>query len=936
MFGLPLAFALPAILIGLIVLPLIWWLLRLTPPKPNSEIFPPLRLLQLVIKHDETPARSPWWLTLLRLILAALLILALAKPLLNPQAEMALDDGPLLIMIDNSWGAAADWDARQRTAAALITQAREQGKSVAISTSVAAPTTSVILTDAQTAAARFASLQTIAAHPNRVDAVARLIEASRESTNATLAILSDGLTQSGDDQALQTIAGTSITKVLLFNGEISKLVAINAANNRSDALEISLIRASGSDENNDVTLNAVDEKGRLLASASAVFEDGAATSQAAFEVPFELRNDMANIRIENQKNAASIFLLDENNRRRRFALFSGLAGDEAQPLLSPLYYIRRAIAPYADIVEPRTSDLAVDLPEIIAQGPAVIVLADIGVLPNSAEEALADWIASGGTLVRFAGPRLAISAEDDPFLPVRLRAGERALGGALTWTEPQVVAPFSPDSPFAQLSAPKDVFVNRQILAEPDPDLAKNTWASLADGTPLVTGKRLGKGSIVLFHVTAEATWSNLPISGSFVDMLRRIADLSSNTGAAQVTKNEVAAETLSPLRIVRGDGELIAPPSFVKPLSINAQAKTSFENPAGLYGVPDAFKALNLLKGEDTLAPFELPSLNIPTQTLPYTAARQIDLSGWLFALALACLIIDTIAMLWINGRLKGLFKNKRQWAGATALVLFALIALPNNANAQDTKNGDAAIIESLQATRIGYVLTGVRSTDDISKAGLFGLSKYLASRTAFEPADPVGLDIERDELSLYPLIYFPMDAKSDMPSDAAIARLDAYMQNGGSILFDTRDEIAGSLSAGQGAENQRLRAIMRSLNVPALEPVPEDHVLTKAFYILNNFPGLYASSPLWVQKSTESTQDSRPIKRGDGVSPLLITGNDFASAWALDEAGRPLIPIASGDPSQRIMAFRAGVNIMMYMLTGNYKADQVHIPALLERLGQ
>lgn len=938
MFGLPFAFALPAVLFGLIALPVIWWLLRLTPPKPDTEVFPPLRILQKLVKREETPAKSPWWLTLLRLMLAALVIFALARPLLNPQTEIALEDGPLLIMIDNSWASASDWPARQRTGTALIETANERGIPVAISPSVSAPNATINLVDATTAAASFATLEPIAATPDRSQALGRLNELAIGSENATLAILSDGLAQIDQDRALdlalEASAGT-ITKTLLFNGDISSLASISAAQNRTDALEATVIRAENSQLADEINVNAIDEKGRLLGTASAFFEDGASEAIASFNVPFELRNDMANLRVENQANAAGTFLLDENNRRRRFALFSGLAGDEAQPLLSPLYYIARAVEPYADIVRPRTGDLSVDVPEILEQGPAVIVMADIGVLPNVVEDQVENWIEAGGTLVRFAGPRLAASAQDDPFLPVSLRSGERDLGGALTWSEPQVVAPFAADSPFAELDAPRDVTVNRQLLANPNAELAEKTWASLQDGTPLVTGERRGKGTIVLFHVTAEATWSNLPISGSFVDMLRRIADISANTGAGDSAAQSANGETLGPLRTLRSDGELINPPAFVKPRETGSETATTFENPAGLYGTQDAFSALNILKQDAVLAPFELPQTSAPVEELPYAVAEQNDLSGWLFAFAFLLLVIDTLAMLWINGR----FKRSYKTAGATAILLIAIAATgvaPQRADAQDAKPGDEQLIENLDATRIGYVLTGSQQTDRISKAGISGISRYLASRTAFEPSDPVGLDIETDALAIYPLIYFPIDASADMPSDTAIARLDAYMQGGGTILFDTRDQIGGSFNAGQSPENQRLRAIMRNLNVPPLEPVPDDHVLTKSFYILDSFPGVYDGSPLWVQTSVVEEGIDRPVRQGDGVSPVLITGNDLAGAWALDETGKPLLPIASGNPLQRIYAFRTGVNIMMYMLTGNYKADQVHIPALLERLGQ
>ena len=123
--------------------------------------------------------------------------------------------------------------------------------------------------------------------------------------------------------------------------------------------------------------------------------------------------------------------------------------------------------------------------------------------------------------MRFAGTRLA--AGDDDLTPSELRRGGRLLGGALSWETPKHIAPFEAGSPFFGLAAPEEVTVTRQVLAEPDAGLADKTWARLADGTPLVTAGRRGKGLIVLFHVTADTTWSNLPLSGLFVDMLRRV-----------------------------------------------------------------------------------------------------------------------------------------------------------------------------------------------------------------------------------------------------------------------------------------------------------------------------------------------------------------------------------------------------------------------------
>jgi hypothetical protein len=248
---------------------------------------------------------------------------------------------------------------------------------------------------------------------------------------------------------------------------------------------------------------------------------------------------------------------------------------------------------------------------------------------------------------------------------------------------------------------------------------------------------------------------------------------------------------------------------------------------------------------------------------------------------------------------------------------------------------------MKSTLETRLAYVVTGDSEVDGVSKAGLQGLTLFLAQRTALEAGEPIGLDIGRDELAFFPLIYWPIVPGAPKPSAEALARIDAYMKQGGTVLFDTRDALMAPPGPGGEARAPgmaELRSILSSLDIPELEPVPRDHVLTKTFFLLRDFPGRYSSGQLWVEAMPAEGEDepARPARGGDGVSSIIITSNDLAGAWALRPDGQPLLPVVPGDPRQREFAFRAGVNIVMYTLTGNYKADQVHIPALLERLGQ
>jgi hypothetical protein len=183
--------------------------------------------------------------------------------------------------------------------------------------------------------------------------------------------------------------------------------------------------------------------------------------------------------------------------------------------------------------------------------------------------------------------------------------------------------------------------------------------------------------------------------------------------------------------------------------------------------------------------------------------------------------------------------------------------------------------------------------------------------------------------------LLYWPVRPEATVPSDAVLAKIDAFMKNGGTIFFDLRDDGLGfdALAGNTTASADALRRMLAKLDIPPLEPVPEEHVLTKAFYLMSTFPGRYEAGRLWVERP-----DAQGASLGntDGVSSIIIGANDYASAWAMDEIGTPLYAVIPGSDRQREFAYRAGINIVMYAMTGNYKADQVHVPALLERLGQ
>jgi hypothetical protein len=207
----------------------------------------------------------------------------------------------------------------------------------------------------------------------------------------------------------------------------------------------------------------------------------------------------------------------------------------------------------------------------------------------------------------------------------------------------------------------------------------------------------------------------------------------------------------------------------------------------------------------------------------------------------------------------------------------------------------------------------------------GLVGLSDYVNRRTATALADPFVVVPGRDDLSFFPLLYWALTPDAPQPDARAVEALNTFMRNGGIILFDTRDEGSGE-GFSPGARGA-LRRVTRDLAVPPLAPVPEDHVLKRAFYLLSDLPGRFTGGTVWVARDVDRANDS--------VSPVIIGGHDWAGAWAIDSRGQNPYAAIPGGARQRTLAYRFGVNLVMYALTGNYKGDQVHVPAILERLG-
>ncbi len=900
-----LVFASPWVLAALAVLPLIWWLLKVTPPAPKRMPFPPVRLLFGLRPREETPAKTPPWLIALRLTLAAVLIVALAHPIFNVGARLT-GDGPVILAVDDGWAAARHWERRLAAMDALLAAAERNDRPVVILPTAPAGETGAVRASGLMRADEARRLaQAMTPKPWAVDraAAAAVLDGLAFDGAADVAWLSDGVDDGSADAFAARAAALGRLQVIT-DPDLDRPRALLPPEGGPGALRLTLLRATDAGEER-LWVRATSEEGAVLARAQAAFGAGERTTEVALDAPAELRNRIVRIDIENERGAGAVVLLDERWRRRPVGLISGGAIETQQPLLSELYYLERALSPFSEV---RKGELR----ELLRRPLAVLVLADVAKVIGDDRAALKEWLEGGGVLVRFAGPRLAEGV--DNLVPVRLRGGGRVLGGALSWSEPARLARFDADSPFAGLAIPADVRVRRQVLAEPALDLAEKTWARLADGTPLVTAERRGRGWLVLVHTTARTSWSDLAISGLFVEMLQRLVGLSHGI----VGDDEEGL--LVPLQTLNGFGRLADPPPESRPIAAGAFAEATAgpRQPPGFYGSGSARRALNLTADLDALERIE--ALPAGARHRVFGDGGETDLKPWLLAAALVLALIDLVVGLALRGLV-------RLGAGgaAAALALSLSAAAPAAAQTAD----DVALAATLE-TRLAYVRTGNDTVDEIARAGLEGLGAVLHARTSIEPASPLAIDVERDEMIFFPLIYWPVTADQPPLTAQAVTKVNHYLKTGGIILFDTRDQNAGPsrVVGGRGPGAQRLRTLLGDLNLPPLTPVPPDHVLTRAFYLIQDFPGRWTGGRVWVERYEGGVND--------GVSSLIIGSHDWAAAWAIDERRRPMFAVVPGGERQREMAYRFGVNLTMYAMTGNYKADQVHLPAILERLGQ
>ncbi len=891
-----LGFLYPHVLWALVLLPAFYLLIRLLPPRPQQVTFPAIKLLQDLPTRLPPPRTPPWWLLLLRLAMVFFFIVGLAQPMLR-RDSVELGANPLVIMVDNGWQSAQNWAGMKERLTLTLQQAQSHGAEVmVVGTADKLPDT-LTFTPASEALRTLPNLAP-RAWPAPTAEVAKQLAAHFSNSNATLTPLwlSDGMA-SVDDRRATIAAIEGIGRSRIFMPPLSDLpISVVSVVPGQASYSITLERLSTAERPVSVTLYTMD--GTFVTRASGQFDQGAASTKLEMTLPKTL-NEPGYVLVDGQNNLASWWGMGTIAGLPKVGIINPVKNDF--PLLDGAFYIEQALKGVLipQRLQPTTPPDGFDVLFVTTQ-------------PSTPED-IESWVQNGGVLVTFAGEWLAQNKNMNPLLPVELRDYPREVAGTLSWTGALKVKSANNDGPLAPMNDflkaedtnnlnPDDTYVTKQLLPRAAANSADLTWLSLSDNTPLVSGKKVGNGWQVLVHVPADASWSTVPLSGVFVELLNNLIHLKTLQSQQQETE---ATYPMAPFKLLLPDATLVPAQGGIQLTEEDTGLTPT--TPPGLYGNRKA-PFIHQLDADVRLQNAITPSRVDGLLARYYDDAEKHQSLAHIFLLlGLICAMIDSLLRLNIIHR----FFLKRASVLSAVFAIALTFATPSYA--QPTQTLPNGMPQGAYEIQLAYVDTGIPRLNELAENGLKGLSRILEMRTTIEPAAPAKVVPGKDDLGYYPVLYWQVLPNLSNLTEPAIKALRAYVDNGGLILVDGLTDLGQNQAAMTLVMNKVLPFPLRALD--------GDHVLNRSYYLLEGKTPGRKDGLLWMDTAHR-------------LPRVLVGNNDWAGAWAYDDYGNAMRAVTPGGEQQRALAFRFGVNLVMYALLGDYKADQLHVDTLLKKL--
>lgn len=637
-------FAAPWVLLGLGALPFVWRMLRSMPQKPRDEILPTIRFLKDISVENKHPDDMPIWQKTLLISVLGAAIIGMAGPEFDNVDDVE-GQGPLVLVTDNDWASASDWAGIKREQNYIIDQAEGDNRQLYIlATAPDQNDLPLRMLGPLTPDEARRTLAEIKPQPWSVDREEAIeaINSLELSSDAPVYWLSNGIEDPLAQQFIEELKELGRLTIVENSEDVTSYL-IRPPTINANVFTVDVDRPD-TDGASTITLTASDQGGNPLAQADLTFEGGAKTGQAVFEMPAELRNQIARISIDGENTAGATILMDERYRSRPVGLIRHTdSTSTVQALLDESNYVEQAIDPYTSLRQGNIDDL-------LETPLSVMILTDGVRLSSEDKQKLSDWVEQGGTLLRFAGPHLAAEAGDhDDLLPVEIREGTKSFGNTLRESQPGKIAPFVEGTPFYGLDQSENITIKREVIAQPGIDTEQNTWASLTDGTPFVTGARQGEGWVVLIHTTADTNWTNLPLSQLFIDMMRSVVAQSQGV----IGDQKDLQGSFKPTSLLDGFGQLRGASAVSEALTPEDIKNGTIDpsTPPGLYGEGSVRYAHNLASSIDELEALDKPA-GVNSRTY-HNEGSQTDMKPALLAAAFILAMAEVLSRLKQQGML-------------------------------------------------------------------------------------------------------------------------------------------------------------------------------------------------------------------------------------------------------------------------------------------
>ena len=889
------SFVYPYLLFIALFLPFIWIFLKTSPPLPNLKKFPAIIFLAKKKSLDQTPEKISYPMVILRLVILIFLIIGFSQPQINKANNNQIQN---LIVLDNSWLSGTSWiDRKQKIIELIQSQESELNNfSIITTTEFSKGNFFNLYNKKPSEIIEFvSSLEPLSWEPNYSLLYKKLKENKRIYDN--IYWFTEPLIDKDKESLYSYLSKKNLKIIKSSEKKILPIVKFSQKENNTYEFVISHplnIFSEGVIDSFDQEKNLlyrVPYEGKSIQKNEIFF------TKIYINIPLSIREKISYFQINKINSSATKIYLNKIQTKKTIGIVSINQNEKALKFNSGNYFVDKALDNKFEIKKD-------SLENLIDMKLKLLFVDDLFLINKLIDAKIISWVKKGGTLIKFGGTNTINNMLDESESSLK---DNFSLTGRIINVDSQLslkkslkISNISINSPLYGLTVPDDIKVKQYIESQPSVTSKKiNIWLSLENGTPLISSISLQKGKIIFFHIPSNATWSNLPLSYFFLEIIERIIN---QTQGEKLKKDKI----LKPFLNLNAMGELVKPSAQSLNIDnkiIKDSVKVNYDYPPGLYKDNEDFYALN--QSDNLYYDFKIVKDFKSQGFQEITNNRTLNFKPFFLISAFFLFFLDTLVTLF----LRQLLKIER-----TKFLLVILILIFSSSNSH-SKSLD---IEKVMSNKIGYIVTGNDKVDKITHNGLKVLSKFISSKTAAIFSEPTPIDLKEDKLLYYPIIYWPTDSGlNELPK-----KIKRFLNDGGLLLIDCKlDELNFMINKCLDS----FQKLLKNNQIGQFKEIDEKHAMSKSFYIINNFPGRKNNS---IYFATTELGDF------DNTASVIIGNNDWVGAWAKNENNEFLFSLLQNDLKQRNVSFKFGVNLLIYSLTGNYKTDQVHIPEFLKRI--